>query len=187
MVADDCKAYKTTEKRRESSRKYAATEKGKGVAARSNLKYRRSEKGKKKRCEIACRFQKTEKGKANRIRYETRVRLEALRAYGGESPACSCECGCRESKFVYLELDHVNNDGAAHRKLLMGKRYGGIGFLTILKRLGWPKDPPIRVLCVKCNVGRQRNQGQCPELGMLPVSSRRAAVPFQKIESNLLC
>jgi hypothetical protein len=101
-----------------------------------------------------------------------RLRLEALTAYGSDPPCCMCECGCKENRVLLLDLDHVNNDGADHRRKLCNRRCEGNSFYRKLRKLGWPKDPPMRVLCVKCNVGRQRNGGQCVELGILPFGLR---------------
>lgn len=109
----------------------------------------------------------------NRTRHEDE-RIEALTVYSGGKPRCSCECGCSESRHILLDLDHVNNDGAAHRESLgLTRKHGSRTISEALKKAGWPKDPPLRVLCVKCHIGRHRNGGQCPELGILPLSERR--------------
>jgi hypothetical protein len=87
-------------------------------------------------------------------RRETRkqVRLEALQAYGGETPTCVC---CGEGMLLFLALDHVNGGGHKHRK-----ETGGGGFYTWLRRHNYPTG--FRVLCHNCNLGRQLNGGVCP-------------------------
>ncbi len=110
---------------------------------------------------------------ARRARNCDKQRVRALKAYSGGNPRCMCECGCTEVKSVYLDLDHVNSDGAAHRKALGVGRHGGHTMYSELEKRGWPNDPPLRVLCVKCNVGRHRNGGQCPELGLLTAKEKR--------------
>lgn len=74
------------------------------------------------------------------------VKLEAFKAYGGR---CTC-CGESDARFLLL-------DGAsAHRPLL-----SGTNFYRSLRTAGYPKHPPMRVLCHNCNHGN-RNHGVCP-------------------------
>lgn len=86
-------------------------------------------------------------------KYGLRVKLEAFDAYGGR--ACVC---CGESEVKFLSLDHVNNDGNVHRATTKrrGVRY------PYLKKMGWPNDPPLQVLCMNCNWGKRINGGICP-------------------------
>jgi len=82
-----------------------------------------------------------------RAAYARSVKVECLESYGG----CKCECG--EDDVVVLSLDHVNNDGADHRKET-GTR--GYNFYIMLRKTGFPNDPPLQVLCMNCNI-RKRN------------------------------
>ncbi len=66
---------------------------------------------------------------------------------------------CDETILEFLTLDHVNNDGAAHRKEL-GWRKGGQALYPLLKKLGFPDG--FQVLCFNCNCGRGR--GVCPHV-----------------------
>lgn len=79
------------------------------------------------------------------------LRNEMLNAYGGR---CSC---CGESEEMFLTLDHVERDGADHR------RHFGNTYATWkdLQRRGWPKKG-YTLLCYNCNCGRERNGGVCP-------------------------
>ena len=81
------------------------------------------------------------------------MRDAAIMAYGGY--VCKC---CGETEPMFLTLDHVNNDGADHRREL--GQQGGPAFYK------WPRDHqyPIgfQVLCMNCNFGKQRNGGCCP-------------------------
>ncbi len=89
-------------------------------------------------------------------RFRVRLKLEALTAY---SPNGVVECVCCHETIVgFLTLDHPNNDGAEHRKDLIGGRAGNI--YQVLKKLGWP--PGLQVMCYNCNCGRSRNGGICP-------------------------
>jgi hypothetical protein len=110
------------------------------------------------------------------------LRFEALIAYAGgkNPPECMCECGCKENRPLILDIDHVNNDGPEHRRYLC-EGAGGNNLYRKLKKLGWPnKEYPLRVLCIKCNVGRQRNGGQCVEIGILPIGINRKPPKNQK-------
>ena len=86
--------------------------------------------------------------KASRRRYK----IEALIAYGGREPRCSC---CGEDTFEFLTIDHVNGDGAAHRKLI-GK---GAAIYRWLKKNRYPEG--FGVLCMNCNHAKGV-YGVCP-------------------------
>jgi hypothetical protein len=88
--------------------------------------------------------------------YKATIRKAVFDAYGGERCAC---CGETERKF--LTLDHINNDGAADRMKIAGKRTAS-GWTTYryLHSKGFP--PGYQVLCMNCNFGKRMNQGVCP-------------------------
>lgn len=71
-----------------------------------------------------------------------KLTIEAHNAYGGK-----CVC-CGESKHEYLELDHINNNGAEERR---NSGIRGIGYYRYLRRLGYPKDAGLQVLCGNCH------------------------------------
>lgn len=74
--------------------------------------------------------------------------------YGGYK--CSC---CGESIKEFLTLDHIDNDGAEHRKGLGNSGSGRGLYLWIIKN-GFPKM--FQVLCMNCNWGKRMNNGICP-------------------------
>jgi hypothetical protein len=82
-----------------------------------------------------------------------KIRLEALRKYGGEFPKCSC---CGEDRYEFLVLDHVNDDG--HEQRLVSKG-GSTAMYAWLKRNNWP--PGLEVCCHNCNMAREF-YGVCP-------------------------
>lgn len=90
----------------------------------------------------------------------TEIREEAFKHYGKE---CLC---CGETEIAFLSFDHLNNDGAAHRRELRPKnRPLGAGIavdlmLRSLKKRGWPWDV-VQILCLNCNLGRYK-LGYCP-------------------------
>jgi hypothetical protein len=100
-----------------------------------------------------------------------RLRDETFVRYGGY--VCAC-CGEREPQF--LQLDHINNNGAEHRKTI--GRCSGDSFYKWLKNNGYP--PGYQVLCANCNFAKGR-YGRCPHTihgaarSALAVASRSSA------------
>lgn len=99
----------------------------------------------------------------NRLRgrqYWKALKHEVIMAYGGYR--CNC---CGESTPQFLTIDHVNNDGADHRRLLAGD-CGGNGKGASGKTWKWLKEKGypdgFQVLCMNCNFGKQINGGVCP-------------------------
>ena len=61
----------------------------------------------------------------------------------------------------FLVLDHINNDGAAHRKSMKNKSDGfGIQLYRWIIKNNFP--PIFQVLCANCNMGKEMNGGVCP-------------------------
>lgn len=90
-------------------------------------------------------------------RYQKRVRDAVFAAYG---EVCVC---CGETAREFLSIDHINGDGAAHRRELAKGRKGGSGSINLyvfLKKSGFPKDN-FRILCMNCNWSRGK-YGYCP-------------------------
>lgn len=83
-----------------------------------------------------------------------KLKREIFEAYGGARCAC-----CGESHIEFLSIDHVDGNGAAHRKQLKLERRGGGDFYYWLKRNKFPKG--FRVLCMNCNFATGRF-GICP-------------------------
>lgn len=71
-----------------------------------------------------------------------RLREEVLTAYGY---ACVC---CGESRPEFLAIDHVNGDGAQHRREMRSRAMAHL--YRLLKKQGFPKDR-FRLLCHNCN------------------------------------
>lgn len=92
-----------------------------------------------------------EKTKERHTQWRRQLYREVLSHYG-----IKCAC-CGEPNFAFLTLDHINDDGAAHRRLL--KMKGGYSFYLWVKRNGYPKM--FQVLCWNCQNGK-RIYGICP-------------------------
>ena len=83
-----------------------------------------------------------------------KVKLIVLEHYG----AC-CAC-CGESNPYFLQIDHINGDGAQHRRLLRTKP--GHNFYRWLIQQDFPTG--FRILCANCNTARGY-YGFCPHEG----------------------
>lgn len=93
--------------------------------------------------------------KRNIANYKIRLHQDILRAYGER---CAC---CGEDHPMFLTLDHINNDGAQHRKEIMGNtKRGSTKFYAWVKRNEFPNF--LQLLCWNCNCGKHRNGGVCP-------------------------
>lgn len=82
------------------------------------------------------------------------MKEEVIKEYGS-----ICEC-CNINIWQFLTIDHVNNDGAAHR--LITKRRG-IQFYRWLKKENFPKNN-YRLLCNNCNSSYGHNGYCCHSL-----------------------
>lgn len=80
------------------------------------------------------------------------LRKKIFDHYGG---ICFC---CGEDEFLFLQLDHVNNDGAQHRKEIGSK--GGNSYYLWIKKNNYPEG--YQASCANCNTGKQMNGGICP-------------------------
>lgn len=96
------------------------------------------------------------------LEYNRNVRRRALAAYGDK---CAC---CGEATPEFLGIDHVNNDGEAHRRVLKG--YGRAIYQWLAKE-GYPQDGRFQILCHNCNVAKGC-YGGCPHKGPVPGRSR---------------
>jgi hypothetical protein len=99
--------------------------------------------------------------RAHGKRSHKKLKHQVIEAYGGY---CFC---CGEADLRFLTIDHVANDGAAHRRQIAAERGlknsrvgGGNHMYRWLRDNGYP--PGIQVLCANCNFGKQWNGGVCP-------------------------
>lgn len=83
-----------------------------------------------------------------------RLKTEVYHRYGGAKCAC-----CGETEPAFLQLDHIDGGGSAHRKSLGGRNVGPMIYQD-LKRKGFP--PGYQILCANCNFGKQLRGGICP-------------------------
>lgn len=98
----------------------------------------------------ASSFEARDSARASARKYQRKIRSETIKAYGG---ICVC---CGESEEAFLTFDHINDDGASHRRSLGGPDGHAIVFWA--KRNGYPNI--LQVLCYNCNMAKAR--GGCP-------------------------
>ena len=80
------------------------------------------------------------------------IKLNVINHYGGK---CAC---CGETAIEFLCVDHINNDGAEHRKQQRSVAYGN-NFYQWIIRNSYPED--LRILCHNCNISLGL-YGYCP-------------------------
>lgn len=88
--------------------------------------------------------------------------MKVMDGYGG--PHCNC---CGETRVAFLQVDHINNDGAKHRKEVCSGEF----YRWIIKN-NFPKD--LQILCANCNWGKYRNGGVCPHVHERNIASLEA-------------
>jgi len=96
-------------------------------------------------------------------RHNAKLKLSVFSVYG---MACTC---CGEDCLDFLTIDHVNNDGAKHRKEVGG----GSSLYRWLVKNKFPRDG-FEAMCFNCNLGRRVAGGVCPhQAGKAHVPHRR--------------
>ncbi len=85
-------------------------------------------------------------------RYKKKLRLRIIEHYGN-----NCKC-CGETQLEFLTIDHVNNDGAQHRRDLVKGSSSYNVWLDIVRK-DFPSD--FQILCMNCNWAKGK-YGYCP-------------------------
>ena len=86
-------------------------------------------------------------------KHKQKFRLEILQHYSkSETPFCNC---CKENTIEFLAIDHINNNGAEHRKTIGNN----VQIAYWLKKHNYPEG--FQILCHNCNMAKGF-YGQCP-------------------------
>lgn len=93
-----------------------------------------------------------EKANERSKKHNDGIKKKVFNHYGNR---CNC---CNESMKQFLAIDHINNDGAKHRK----KIGSGYAFYLWLIRNNFPTG--FQTLCANCNWGKRVNNNICPHL-----------------------
>jgi len=96
------------------------------------------------------KWKKSDRGRESAIDYKKRKKQIVLDHYGH---VCACP-GCKITDFDFLTIDHIEGNGAAHRKEL-----GGQWVYTWLIANNFP--PGFQLLCYNCNCAK-KNKPACP-------------------------
>lgn len=80
-----------------------------------------------------------------------KMKMDTLKAYGGENPCCKC---CGEKEPLFLAIDHIHGGGTQDREI----NGTGYNFYYYLKRNKYPKG--FQILCHNCNIAKRA--GVCP-------------------------
>lgn len=92
-----------------------------------------------------------------------RLRMAVFEAYGGA--VCAC---CKEDRYEFLTIDHVEGNGAQHRRENKEAKHN---LYAWLKKNNFPTG--FRVLCMNCNYSLG-SHGYCPHSGWIqPTSNGR--------------
>jgi len=79
------------------------------------------------------------------------IKDEVFNAYGGY--ICVC---CKDTEKAWLTIDHINNDGALHRRNMSS----GSNTYRWLRDNNFPEG--FQVLCMNCQWGKKNCNGICP-------------------------
>lgn len=108
-----------------------------------------------KRSYYAANPDKAEAERLNNKKYREAVKQKVFNHYGER---CAC---CGETERTFLTLDHINNDGAEHRRSLGKDRTTSPDkvWRAVIKE-NYPNT--FQILCYNCNCGKRDNGGVCP-------------------------
>lgn len=83
------------------------------------------------------------------------MRFSLIDHYSKGKMVCAC---CGEGTYIFLTLDHINNNGTSERKKYAG---GGHQHYRWIIKNGMPDG--YQVLCYNCNCGRAKTEDKkCP-------------------------
>ena len=103
------------------------------------------------------RIKKKELARINRPKYYQKLKKLVIAHYSNNTFKCNC---CKETEYLFLTLDHINNEGWKHRRELSGKNWkaGSDRTYAWLRRNNFPAG--FQILCHNCNWGKR--YGICP-------------------------
>ena len=144
---------KNKERRKEIKKKHTNTHK-------EEIKKKNHERYARDRDKCLARTKEWAKNNPERRRLLGRLcaarrRMRILQHYSQNIPSCAC---CGETQLEFLTIDHINNDGAEHRRKISGGGKGAHSYAWIVRN-NFP--PGFQVLCWNCNCSKGF-YGECP-------------------------
>jgi hypothetical protein len=133
---------------RETQRKIYLKKRGKGVRNRDDIV---ADPDTHRRASTKYRNKNREECIKRAKLCQREIKQIVVNNYGGK-----CDC-CGETHIEFLTLDHINNDGPAHRDAVTNGNPGR--FYSAVIKLGFPNT--LRLLCMNCNWGRRYGH-TCP-------------------------
>jgi len=98
-----------------------------------------------------------ESSKRKSLKYYRKIRLRALLHYSNKTLRCAC---CGENTLEFLSLDHIQNNGAEHRRTMKNEH---TDIFHWVHKNGYPEG--FQVLCMNCNFAKGI-MGECPHKAM---------------------
>lgn len=92
------------------------------------------------------------------LKHKAKYRERKLLVFNYYGSICIC---CNEANTTFLTVDHINNDGAAHRRGMKSTTGATDIYLWLIKN-NFPAD--FQILCWNCNEGKRLNNGICPHI-----------------------
>ncbi len=87
--------------------------------------------------------------------YIKNLKINVVAHYSKNKNVCSC---CGESEIDFLTIDHINNDGAEHRRLIKRRN-----IYSWLITNNYPDN--FQILCMNCNFAKGHRQDKtCPHM-----------------------
>lgn len=102
-----------------------------------------------------CKVCYNAKCQRNNRRADNKLRETVLAMYGR---VCNCP-GCDVNNPAFLSLDHVNDDGAAHRAELGNRNYTSAVRREAVKEY---RPDRFQILCHNCNLAKNRHTCEDP-------------------------
>ncbi len=159
-ICDSCKEYnKQYQKQYQKKRRSRLIESGLCVICGKRL----SRKNRKTCMECYRKYtsiwaDKNRQYKSRVLHQKINRKQRVIDYYGGK---CLC---CGELGLIFLTIDHIDENGAEHRRQISPKFKnrvpGGDNFYRWLEDHEMPDG--FQTLCYNCNIGKHRNGGTCP-------------------------